>query len=36
MNEGRVYFSLCVYKDKILAMGGYDGEKVLNSCEALM
>ena len=34
MNEGRVYFGIAnCTESSIMVCGGYDGEKVLNSCE---
>lgn len=33
MSEGRVYFGLCQINDDVLIIGGYDGEKILKSCE---
>ena len=33
MSEGRVNFCLNYIDNSILVIGGYDGEKVLSSCE---
>ena len=35
LKEGRVYFNVVSTFDGLMAIGGYDGEKVLNSCEVL-
>lgn len=33
MNNGRAYFNLITTESGVMALGGYDGEQVLNTCE---